>query len=208
MPEKGKTMIHFWAKTTPERKPGISVYDHMVNVGCVAHCMAETSQAILERFHLGSSTIGALVALHDLGKISPGFQRKCEAWLEENRLVKTARDGCWDTAMESDHGKVSHAAIQAFLAEVGIDRMTAKFVSTVLGAHHGRLNRPNDRGYRPQGLMSDSNSQIDWDAERRIYAQKIWDYFGANKSSRITTFPARAKCRTKKCLAATTPSNA
>ena len=80
MSEQGKTMIHFWAKTTSEeitaeKKPGISVCDHMVNVGCVAHCMAETSPAILERFHLQASTIGALVALHDLGKISPGFQK-------------------------------------------------------------------------------------------------------------------------------------
>lgn len=178
-------MIHFWAKTTSEettaeKKPGISVYDHMVNVGCVAHCMAKTSPAILERFHLQASTIGALVALHDLGKISPGFQKKCETWLEENGLAKTARNGCWDTAMEADHGKVSHAAIQVFLLEIGIDQKTAKFVSTVLGAHHGRLTPPNDRGYRPQGLMADSGSQIDWDGIRIINAQKIWDYFVPN----------------------------
>lgn len=173
-------MIHFWAKTTSEGKPGISVYDHMVNVGCVAHCMAEISPAILERFYLPSSTIGALAALHDLGKISPGFQRKCDAWLEENVLVKTARNGCWDTSMESDHGKVSHAAIQTFLLETGVDRKTAKFVSTVLGAHHGRLTRPNDSGYRPQGLMSDSGSQIDWDAARTANAQKIWGCFAVN----------------------------
>jgi len=188
MSEQGETMIHFWAKTTSEettseKKPGISVYDHMVNVGCVAHCMAETSPAILGQFHLQASTIGALVALHDLGKISPGFQRKCEAWLEENGLVKTAHNGCWDTAMEADHGKVSHAAIQVFLLEIGINRKTAKFVSTVLGAHHGRLTPPNDRGYRPQGLTSDSNSQIDWDAARRTNARKIWDYFGVNATS-------------------------
>ena len=176
-------MIHFWAKTTSEGKPGISVYDHMVNVGCVAHCMAEISPAILERFDLPSSTIGALAALHDLGKISPGFQQKCDAWLEENVLVKTARNGCWDTSMESDHGKVSHAAIQIFLLEIGVDRTTAKFVSTVLGAHHGRLNRPNDHGYRPQGRMSDSDSQIDWDVARTVTAQKIWDYFKVNDTS-------------------------
>jgi len=176
-------MIHFWAKTTPERKPGISVYDHMVNVGCVARCMAETSPIILERFHLQLSLIGALVALHDLGKISPGFQRKCEAWLVENGLLKTDKNMCWDTAMEADHGKVSHAAIQAFLLEIGIDRKTAKFVSTVLGAHHGRLTPPNDRGYRPQGLMSESNSQIDWDDARKTNAKKICGHFGVNATS-------------------------
>ena len=110
-----KNGLHFWAKTTAEGKPGISVYDHMVNVGCVARCIAETSPEILKRFRLQASTVGALAGLHDLGKISPGFQRKCEAWLEENGLVKVARNGCWDTAMESDHGKVSHSIIQDFL---------------------------------------------------------------------------------------------
>ena len=170
-------MTHFWAKTTLDGKPGISVYDHMVNVGTVARCIAETEPHLLERFHLQSSEVGALAALHDLGKISPGFQLKCEAWLEENGLAKTARNGCWDTAMESDHGKVSHAAIQVFLSEAGLDRTTAKYVSTVLGAHHGRLNPPNDRGYRPQKLISDSASRIDWNAERMANARMIWDRF-------------------------------
>ncbi|MDR4482181.1 MAG: hypothetical protein MRJ94_02790 [Nitrospirales bacterium] len=91
----------------------------MVNVGCVAQSMAEASAEMLKRFYLPSSTIGALVALHDLGKISPGFQRKCEKWLEETGLLNRKARGCWDTAMESDHGKVSHAAIQTFLTEIG-----------------------------------------------------------------------------------------
>jgi CRISPR-associated endonuclease/helicase Cas3 len=170
-------MTHFWAKTTTEGEPGISVYDHMVNVGCVARCIAETFPAILGRFHLQSSAVGALAALHDLGKISPGFQRKCEAWLEKNNLAKIDRNWRWDSAMESDHGKISHAAIQAFLAETGTEQETAKLVSAVLGAHHGRLNPPNDRGYRPQRLISEFASQIDWNAERMANAQMIWDRF-------------------------------
>jgi len=179
----GENMTRFWAKTTPEGTPGISVYDHMVNVGCVARCMAEMSPEILERFHLRSAEVGALAALHDIGKISPGFQRKCEVWLDDTGLAKTARNGCWDTAMESDHGKVSHAAIQAFLSEIGIDRDTAKFVSAVLGAHHGRLTPPNDRGYRPQKQISDSASQIDWDAERMANARMIWDFFSGGSTT-------------------------
>jgi CRISPR-associated endonuclease/helicase Cas3 len=173
----GEEMTYFWAKTTSEGKPGISVYDHMINVGCVAQRLAEMSPDLLQRFHLQSSTVGALAALHDLGKVSPGFQRKCEVWLEENGLLKTALNGRWDAAMESDHGKVSHAAIQSFLVEAGADHDTAKFASAVLGAHHGRLNPPNDRGYRPGGAISEGQSSIDWDAERIKNAQMIGDYF-------------------------------
>lgn len=170
-------MIEFWAKTTPEGKPGISVYDHMVNVGSVARCIADASPKILERFNLQAPVVGALAALHDLGKISPGFQQKCVDWLRENDLLKIALNGCWDTVMERDHGKVSHYAIQAFLLEKGIDGDAAKYGSCVLGAHHGRLNPVNDRGYRPPGLLSDAASRIDWDCERINNARAIWEYF-------------------------------
>lgn len=176
-------MTYFWAKTSPEGKPGISVYDHMVNVGCVARSLAEISPGILKRFRLLSSTVASLAALHDLGKISPGFQRKCEAWLEENGLTKVAINNVWDTAMESDHGKVSHAAIQEFLLKIGLDRNTAKFISTVIGAHHGRLTPPNDRGYRPNKAMSETTSKIDWDKARLTDAQRIWDQFMRNEDS-------------------------
>jgi CRISPR-associated endonuclease/helicase Cas3 len=176
-------MTYFWAKTTPEGKPGVSVYDHMVNVGCVARCLAEMSPEIIERFHLQSSVVGALAALHDLGKISPGFQRKCEAWLERNGLARIARNWCWDSAMESDHGKVSHAGIQQFLAKIGIDQETAKFVSTVLAGHHGRLTPPNDRGYRPKGAISEDASRVNWDAERMENARLIWERFAGDRAS-------------------------
>jgi CRISPR-associated endonuclease/helicase Cas3 len=178
-----EAMKYFWAKTTPGGTPGLSVYDHMVNIGCVARCIAESFPENLARFHLRASEVGALAALHDIGKISPGFQRKCEKWLEENDLLIVDRNCCWDTAMESNHGKVSHAAIQTFLAERGIDRKSAKFLSTILGAHHGRLTPPNDRGYRPDKAISETNSHIDWDGARKENAEMIWRYFAMDSMS-------------------------
>ena len=182
--------MEFWAKTTSDGKPGISVYDHMLNVGCVAQCIAETSPEILERFHLKSSAIGALAALHDLGKISPGFQQKCEAWLEENDLTKTARNWRWDSSMESDHGKVSHSAIQDFLVLQGISRDSAQYIATVLGAHHGKIKYfPNARGIRPPLIrqIADNNSGIDWNGERQRFAQLLWSYFNAESTSDTIT---------------------
>lgn len=175
-----KQGVHFWAKTTEGRQPGITVFRHMMNVGCVAECIAEVLPQLLERFNLQAQTVGALSALHDLGKISPGFQRKCRAWLEINGLEQLDRNGCWDTGTEPDHGKVSHAAIQAFLMEVGFNRKTAKYVSSILGGHHGRLNPPSDRGYHPQGKITENQSGIDWDEERQEHARKIWSAFPQN----------------------------
>jgi hypothetical protein len=65
-PEQPPT--YFWAKTLPDGRPGISVRDHWLNVGCVAEALIaglpETVRALLPP---GTST---LAALHDVGKIS------------------------------------------------------------------------------------------------------------------------------------------
>jgi CRISPR-associated endonuclease/helicase Cas3 len=146
------------------------------------------SPELPEHFHLRSREIGALAALHDLGKISPGFQRKCETWLEKNGLLKVARNGCWDTAMEPNHGVVSHAAIQDFLMEQGASRNTAQYLSTVLGAHHGRMkSHPNPRGIRPPLIkqITEDSSGIEWNAERLKNAQDLWSHFDA-EASRVT----------------------
>jgi CRISPR-associated endonuclease/helicase Cas3 len=171
-------MTHFWAKTTQDNKPGISVFEHMVNVGCVARSMSEAAPELLTRFQLDAATVGALAALHDLGKISPGFQRKCEAWLESNGLSKTARNGVWDTAMESDHGKITHAAVQKYLTDNGVDRKAGKYLSAVLGGHHGRLSPPNDRGFMPRGQITENSSGIDWVKERNSAAEAVLSMFG------------------------------
>jgi CRISPR-associated endonuclease/helicase Cas3 len=168
---------YFWAKTTPDGRPGISVLGHMLNVGNVAQCMANLSVNLLGKFNLRSAEIAALAALHDIGKISPGFQRKCEIWLEENGLTTISRNGVWDTRMESDHGKISHSVIQALLLEFEVDHKVAKFVSAVIGGHHGRLNLPSDRGYVPPNGISEAKSGINWGEERRAVANDIVRYF-------------------------------
>ncbi len=66
--------MDFWAKTTDDGKPGISVIEHMVNVGCVAQCIAASTPELLKRFSLLAPIVGALAALHDLGKYQSTFQ--------------------------------------------------------------------------------------------------------------------------------------
>lgn len=174
--------MHFWAKTTPDGKPGISVFDHLVNVGIVAQFIAEKFPMLLHLFKMRSNEVGALAALHDLGKIAPGFQQKCEEWLVENGLLKIARNSVWDTSTESDHGKVSHAAIQDFLSQSDIPGRSAKYLAAALGGHHGRLKYlPNDRGIKPPLIkqITDGLSGIDWHQERMTCAQKIWQFFNA-----------------------------
>jgi CRISPR-associated endonuclease/helicase Cas3 len=182
----------FWAKTTSDKKPGISVLEHMMNVGFVARTMAARREELLRLFGLKPSLVGALAALHDLGKISPGFQRKCEEWLRETNLFEIARRWNWEQEMEPDHGKVTHAIVQEYFCEKGVDETTAMFLSAVLGGHHGRLNPPNERGFKPQKSVVEPHSGIDWETERKQAADAVVSQLGArlNELSTIDSSPA------------------
>lgn len=171
--------VRFWGKLASDGAPGISAGEHMLNVGHVARLMAELSPALCRGFGLSTETIAALAALHDLGKISPGFQQKCPAWLEIFGLSNLAAQNGWGVSTEKDHGRVSHASIQKALMELGVSRKTAKFLAAVLGAHHGGLKeRPSDRGI--SCVMSEPVSGIDWDKARIDTVRELWTHFDAD----------------------------
>lgn len=171
-------MTHFWAKTTRDGQPGISVFQHSINVGHVARCLVELYPSIMQAFNLSPDQVAVMAGLHDIGKVSPGFQRKCPAWLAQMDIIKLDQNCNWEGEMESDHGKVSHSAIHEFLLDVGFNRKSASIVSALLGAHHGRLNYPSNRGvYQPPRMTSENLSNIDWRKERQNLAQKIWESF-------------------------------
>jgi CRISPR-associated endonuclease/helicase Cas3 len=69
----------------PRGKPGISVRDHCLNVGCVAEALVrllpKPLQDLLPR---GAIT---LAALHDVGKITPGLRRRCACCWPSNRSI-------------------------------------------------------------------------------------------------------------------------
>jgi CRISPR-associated endonuclease/helicase Cas3 len=145
-----------WAKTTEDGQPGINVRDHCLNVGSMA-------EAILAEMPLVAPPPGVatLAALHDVGKVSPGFQRKCEPWLVQLGLKERALTEGWSVKCESDHAKVSQFTVQGLLGKFKLHPWAA-----ALGAHHGRIKGERVSLREP------------WEAERRRLAEELIQEFG------------------------------
>lgn len=183
--------LDFWAKTTPDRtRPaGIDVFHHTLNVGNVAKLIAEARFGAATRFGLKSSVIAVLAALHDIGKISQGFQAKCEAWLKLNGIAEVAAAQGWSTILESDHAKVSQFTVQNLLMELGMKRKHANLWAVPIGAHHGRPRHPGERGLEHTAGMSDDDNvtrDSEWERYRRRVAQELVEALGELPSSEIS----------------------
>lgn len=116
----------FWAKTTKDNQPGISVRDHCLNVGCVGEALWHAlPQSVRDLLPSGTIT---LVALHDVGKLSPGFLRKCAGWRERYETRELLAE--WGQR-EKNHAAVSHALIGEWLGK------DLAGYAIAAGGHHG-----------------------------------------------------------------------
>jgi CRISPR-associated endonuclease/helicase Cas3 len=153
-----------WAKTTKENRLGISVRNHCINVGFVAEALIDrTPDWIKAAFKTNHASI--LAALHDIGKVSPGFQCKCDNWIIELGIRDRALQQGWG-ACEKDHAKISQFTIQQMLHQSALGKWAA-----IIGAHHGKC----------KGLRIASFPEIDqdaWSDERQRLTQELVGLFG------------------------------
>jgi CRISPR-associated endonuclease/helicase Cas3 len=138
-----------WAKTTKDNRPGICVRDHCLNVGCVAEALLNVLPQQLR--NLLPPSAATLAALHDIGKVSPGFQKKCPDWLLRFPLSHGS--------YEEDHAKVSQFTVRELLGASRLHHWAA-----IVGAHHGKL----------KGSLSPQP----WEDERRRLAKELIAQFG------------------------------
>jgi CRISPR-associated endonuclease/helicase Cas3 len=123
-----------FAKSTEEGAPGLSVHEHSRNVAEVARALVSVLPAQVVAL-LGSSPV-CTAALHDIGKVSPGFQLN---HFRENLRSHVPQLGSHVPENYcTKHACISEAAVNAFLS--GDASTTA--LGAVVGAHHGRRDDP------------------------------------------------------------------
>lgn len=160
--------IMFWAKTTEDGLPGISVLHHMMNVGLVAENLTKHYPHLLKRFNMNTREAALLAALHDIGKISQGFQSKCAKWLEQTGMKEISTSQGWQN-FERYHEKVSQFTVQNLLLQGGMKAKSAIHWAVAPGAHHGYLHRPGERGLQEiAGMKND-----EWEQERQRVARQL-----------------------------------
>lgn len=140
--------VHFWAKTYRAKDkhgveadlPGISVRDHCLNVGCVAEALIKALPPnICDLLPPGAVT---LAALHDVGKLSAGFQQKCPTWLKERGWeVRCKKENWCLPEPATDHGKRTACILRDWFRqcwpEANADSLEK--LAHAVGAHHGSL---------------------------------------------------------------------
>lgn len=119
-------------------------------------------ERLRKRLRLGDVAV-CLTALHDVGKVSPGFQGKCKSWLATHGGAGAGFT--WHGA-ESDHGRVTQRTLQTLLGEDG----PLRYWAAIAGAHHGKLK--GDFIPALDGLTEA------WDVERRRLVADLCREFG------------------------------
>ncbi len=167
MEEPAFSLQDCWAKTIkrPDSQdvPGLSVLHHGINAGSVAEALIAGLPSVVR--HLLPPGAVTLVAMHDVGKITLGFQAKSMAWLLKSELDGRAQREALLSV--SDHALVSQVFLQKLLKP-----SSAGLWAAAVGAHHGR---PKGRNAKLIGL----ESKAVW-AERLRYtfAEELTKMFG------------------------------
>lgn len=159
---------HLWAKTTHNKLPGKSVISHMRDVRETAKLLLQRHCSLISRYSCNVGSLAALAGLHDVGKVSPGFQMKCAAWLKQTGLEKEAKNNRWDAIYESDHAKITQYALQNYMRSLVSGSDSAQCWAVLPAIHHGRM-------YLPGSNPRKSCGGEDWD-KRRI--ETIKDFLG------------------------------
>ena len=175
-----------WAKLTPYK----SLYHHMYETGMLCKALLEktTYSPLVDLFHSYMfkdddtfmsntdiiQTVSFLIACHDIGKASAGFQKKAlesDDYHIEFVLDTIAKEKMECGLTKSDgfrHEIVSSIIMKDYLKECGLDSRTVRGISEVYKNHH--LTLVEDESYSK--IFEEENKEK-WDKVNHILLDKL-----------------------------------
>lgn len=158
---------------TGEKKPGISVAEHCLITGFVAE---ELCKSLIDNVkEILTESAPFFASIHDVGKISPDFQRMIyTSWLGNVKDFPQLQSANENRAKRKDvsfHGKVSQVSIESSFPE-------QKMLATIEGMHHGF--KPN---FTPVAENSDIYGGDNWTTLRHKLIENLkrsFPYSGSN----------------------------
>ena len=164
------------AKSTPDNKPGTSVFDHCRNVGYVADALMQLLPAGLHG--LLPIHTGLPVSVHDVGKVSPGFMLK---YFSDTIATEFAPELVGQSGFMTSHAPISAAAIDRYLGER--HPMTHP-ASIAAAAHHGSA----DLRYPPDA--AETLGGLSWSEERQKLIAALTSCFGGHLNDSSHAHPS------------------
>lgn len=179
----------FWGKTDNEGRwhPAVA---HMIDTGLVAKTLITVSFSVATENRIGDwlalpqadirKWLPFVIAAHDLGKVSPGFQSKAP---HLRAAVEKAGYG-FSGKSESDHSLVTRVTLAEQLARAdcwpALRKSDARALAAAVGAHHGSFHRPDRvENYRRREL----GEEVEWQHARLSVLRRLATIFGIESNS-------------------------
>lgn len=179
-PSKDDVVFLFWGKYRDES--WLPALCHMIDTGLVAREMVRglpkvISEKMAKEFSIPLNTLintlAFWAALHDIGKISPGFQNKNPKFA----AALKKRGFHFSLTAETLHGKVTLATLPDILMdELHCGDDLAYGLGSILGAHHGTFSS-GDSFSPGEGL---------WEESRLAVVRQLADFFRVTTLEKIS----------------------
>lgn len=177
----------FWAKSWRDDAGELQTHAlicHLLDVGVVAEQLIRRSPRrigdwVASLFPSLSSEkawrlMAAIVALHDIGKLSPGFQGKVDEAASSLRSLGFE----FSPGAEPNHGIVSLVVLKQFLPKLlQTDNDSCAYFADAIAGHHGSFLRTATPGW-----VGDGN----WEAERDVMISLVMRAFGVSQLTGVT----------------------
>lgn len=142
-PDGASRQHYLWAKYDRVTGNYHVLRYHLLDVAAVAWQMWDRvlshaqrdwlASALATDHHNARSIIAMLASLHDIGKATPGFQKKAKLLYE--MLLSTGVDD--ERSFDDLHGILSAVILYRLLSENGLGKRGARNMAQVIGGHHG-----------------------------------------------------------------------